>query len=187
MPDETLKVMRCLEDELKSNPSLDNKSYGVLLFLVKASIKALEKGDGEPQTFDRPALLSAIAPEKANSTDPARWIKLDMLNKYLDARMVSLLARLDRAGLDMKPVVKANEATGGKSNQRVFWLDVEPIALEDRNPHNDVDFEKIYYERSEAAEIKPSWFLRLLFPKGELKTRSRQGYALLTLYSGPQI
>lgn len=115
MPDETLKVMLCLDEELKRNPSYGSKSYEVLLILLEASIKALEKGEKEPKTFDRPTLLHLVAPEKVNRTDSTRWITLKMLNKYLYSRMKPLLERLDQAGLAKKPVVKANEATGATS------------------------------------------------------------------------
>lgn len=58
-----LEVMRCLDEELRKSPAPDVKAYKVIRVLLEASINALEKGNQDPQTFDRATLLEICDPK----------------------------------------------------------------------------------------------------------------------------
>ena len=83
-----LEVMRCLDEELRQSPAPDVKAYKVIRVLLDASIIALEKGNEDPQTFDRATLLEICDPKaKTTGRDPARWLSSSMLETFMDARM----------------------------------------------------------------------------------------------------
>ena len=77
------------------------------------------------------------------------------------------------------PVVRTNDAKGGKGNQRCYWLDVTAIPQEQDDQEQLQQWRRIEYRRSAAGEVKPSWLLRRIFQNGELKNRSWRGLSLL--------
>lgn len=177
-----LEVMRCLDEELKQVPAPDLKAYKVIRVLLDARIKALEQGDFDPQTFDRPALLKLCETRaKAATTDPTRWLNRVVLDTFLAARKTSILARLERKGVSEMPVIGTNDGGGGSGNQRLFWLDTRVIENGDFEPALEQPAKHIVYMRTDIGEVKPAWILRLIFKKGELKNRSLRGLSLLLM------
>jgi hypothetical protein len=175
-----LEVMRCLDEELKQNPAPDLKAYRVLRVLLDASLGALEKDIHEPQTLERPSLLAICDPKaKAAGRDPARWLKAGILETFLDSRRNSLLARIEKAGLDQLPAIGSNDGVGGSGIQRIYWLTVGPAENPRSIPADKQDLKSVVYTRTEVGEVKPAMFLRLFFRKGELKNRSWRGLLLL--------
>jgi hypothetical protein len=176
-----LDVIRCLDEELKQVPA-QSKAYRVLLVLVEASIKALEVGNYEPQTFDRPTLLR-LCESKADATrtDPTRWLKKDMLETFLESRRASIIGRLEAKGLQQVPIIGSNDDTGGSGNQRLFWVAFREIKNTDSVPLTSVTSTQIAYTRTEIGEVRPSWLLRLMFKNGEMKNHSRRGLSLLVM------
>ena len=176
-----LEIMRCLDDELKQVPAPDLKAYRVLRVLLDASIKALEKGNLDPQAFDRPSLLGLCETKtEAAKRIPGRWLTLGMLETFLDARKTAILGRIERAGLSQMPVISTNDDGGGSGNQRLFWLSTRPIKSSDLVQTATLA-KQVVYTRTETGEVRPSWLLRLIFKSGELKNRSRRGLSLLML------
>ena len=175
-----LEVMRCLDEELRMSPAPDSKAYKVIRVLLDASLKALEKGNEDPQTFDRATLLALCEPKlKATGRDPARWITLRMLEVFLDGRMNSIMRRAEYMGLKHLPVIASSEEVGGAGKPRIFWLATTP--LETRFGVSMVDKPcTIVYSRTEEGEVKPTLFLRVLFRNGVLPNRSWRGGLLLT-------
>ncbi|MDA7087654.1 hypothetical protein PH586_14785 [Pseudomonas sp. SA3-5] len=175
-----LEVMRCLDEELKQNPAPDLKAYTVIRFLLDSSITALEKGNRDPQTFDRPSLLASCYPKvKVDGRNPARWLPAGTLETFLDSRRNSLLARIEKAGLDQLPAIGSNDGVGGSGNQRIYWLTVGSAEDLRSMPAAEQDLKSLVYTRTEIGEVKPALFLRLFFKKGELKNRSWRGLLLL--------
>jgi hypothetical protein len=176
-----LEVMRCLDAELKQVPAPDLKAYRVLRILLDASIKALEQGNLDPQTFDRPSLLDLCESKaKAAKRDSARWITQVMLETFLGSRKSAILGRIEQAGLSQMPIIASNDDGGGSGNQRLFWLTVRPIESSDLVQVVS-QVRQTLYARTEIGEVRPSWFLRPIFKNGELKNRSWRGLSLLML------
>lgn len=176
-----LEVMRCLNEELNQIPA-QSKAYRVLVILVQASLKALEAGNDAPQTFDRPTLLTLCESKAyASRTDPARWLKKDMLETFLGSRWTSIIARLKAKGIQQVPIIGSNEDTGGSGNQRLFWLAVRDIENSDSAVLTNVGSTRIEYARTEVGEVRPSWLLRLVLKNGEMKNRTPRGLALLVM------
>lgn len=158
-----LEVMRCLDEELRKSPAPDVKAYKVIRVLLEASINALEKGNQDPQTFDRATLLEICDPKvKAAGRDPARWLPTTTLETFLDARMNSIRRRAEQMGLKHLPVIASSEAKGGAGNQRIYWLTTHPIESSDGGSLTGQAFRQIIYTRTENGEVKPALFLRLI-------------------------
>ncbi len=175
-----LEVMRCLDEELRQSPAPDVKAYKVIRVLLEASINALEKGNQDPQTFDRATLLEICDPKaKASGRDPARWLPTSTLEIFLDARMHSIRRRAEQMGLKSLPVIASSEAKGGAGNQRVFWLATRPVEASDRGSLGAQANQDIVYTRTENGEVQPALFLRLIFRKGVLQNRSWRGLMML--------
>ncbi len=175
-----LKVMRCLDEELRQSPAPDVKAYKVIRVLLEASINALEKGNQDPQTFDRATLLDICDPKvKAAGRDPARWLPTTALETFLDSRMNSIRKRAEQMGLKHLPVIASSDAKGGAGNQRVYWLTTKPIENNDDGLLTRQAFRQIIYTRTENGEVKPALFLRLIFRDGVLENRSWRGVMML--------
>ena len=175
-----LDVMRCLDEELKQNPAPDLKAYRVLRVLLDASLVALEQDNHDPQTLERPSLLAMCDPKaKAAGRDPARWLPAGTLETFLDSRKNSLLARIEKAGLEHIPVIGSNGSAGGSGIQRIYWLTAESIESRESTLADQPVLRRVVYARTELGEVKPAWYLRLFFKKGELKNRSWRGLLLL--------
>mgnify|MGYP007082583685 FL=1 len=171
-----LDVMRCLDEELRQSPAPDVKAYKVIRVLLEASINALEKGNHDPQTFDRATLLEICDPKmKAAGRDPARWLSTSTLETFLDARMNSIRRRAEQMGLKHVPVIASSEAKGGAGNQRIYWLATRPVEASDGGPLVGPAHRQIIYTRTENGEVQPALFLRLIFRKGVLENRSWRG------------
>lgn len=171
-----LEVMRCLDEELRQSPAPDVKAYKVIRVLLEASINALEKGNDDPQTFDRATLLEICDPKmKAAGRDPARWLSTSTLETFLDARMNSIRRRAEQMGLKHVPVIASSEAKGGAGNQRIYWLATRPVEASDGGPLVGPAHRQIIYTRTENGEVQPALFLRLIFRKGVLENRSWRG------------
>lgn len=171
-----LDVMRCLDEELRQSPAPDVKAYKVIRVLLEASINALEKGNHDPQTFDRAILLEICDPKmKAAGRDPARWLSTANLEAFLDARMNSIRRRAEQMGLKHLPVIASSEAKGGAGNQRIYWLATRPVEASDGGPLVGPAHRQIIYTRTENGEVQPALFLRLIFRKGVLENRSWRG------------
>ncbi|AYC31281.1 hypothetical protein D3880_02245 [Pseudomonas cavernae] len=148
--------------------------------MVGATISALEQGKTERQTFERPSLLlHCEGKAKAETLDPAIWLRPGMLEAFLESRQTSLVDRLRRVGLDQMPAICANEGKGGKGIQRCYWLAVTSIPQDLAGQEELRQWGKVEYRRTEAGEVKPSWLLRWLFQNGELRNRSWRGLSLL--------
>ncbi len=175
-----LEVMRCLDEELRQSPAPDVKAYKVIRILLEASINALEKGNQDPQTFDRATLLEICDPKvKAAGRDPARWLPTSTLEIFLDARMNSIRRRAEQMGLKSLPVIASSEAKGGAGNQRIYWLATRPAEAGDGSQLLEQAHRQIVYTRTENGEVKPALFLRLIFRQGVLENRSWRGVMLL--------
>ena len=171
-----LEVMRCLDEELRQSPAPEVKAYKVIQFLLEASIAALEKGNQDPQTFDRATLLKILDPKLAAAgRDPARWLSTATLETFLDARMNSIRRRAEHMGLKHLPVIASSEAKGGAGNQRIYWLATRPVEASDGGSLVVQAHRQIVYTRTENGEVQPAWFLRLIFRKGVLENRSWRG------------
>ncbi|MDE3736405.1 hypothetical protein PSH28_07365 [Pseudomonas resinovorans] len=172
-------VMRCLQEELNDAPA-DTKAHRILQFMVQAKLAEMEKGRCEPQVFSRSALLLNVEGDlKGQTTNPTTWLPPGLLERFLESRQSALLDRLQRAGQDQMPVIRTNDGKGGKGIERAYWLDVAPLpeGIEADEPVRLLS--RIEYRRTEAGEVKPSWLMRLVFRKGELKNRSWRGLLLL--------
>lgn len=175
-----LEVMRCLDEELRQSPAPDVKAYKVIRILLEASISALEKGNQEPQTFDRATLLDICDPKvKAVGRDPARWLPNATLETFLDARMNSIRRRAEQMGLKSLPVIASSESKGGAGNPRIYWLATRPAETSDGGSLAVKAHRQIVYTRSESGEVQPALLLRLIFRKGVLENRSWRGVMLL--------
>lgn len=175
-----LEVMRCLDEELRQSPAPDVKAYKVIRVLLEASINALEKGNQDPQTFDRATLLEICDPKvKAAGRDPARWLSTSTLETFLDARMSSIRRRAEQMGLKHLPVIASSEAKGGAGNQRIYWLATRPVEASDGGSPAVQTRRQILYTRTENGEVQPALFLRLIFRKGVLENRSWRGVMML--------
>ena len=177
-----LKVMRCLDEELRKSPAPEVKAYKVIRLLLEASIAALEKGNQEPQTFDRATLLTILDPKLAASgRDPARWLSTAALEAFLDARMNSIRLRAEQMGLKHLPVIESNDGKGGAGNQRIYWLATRPIETIDGGPQAGREHRQIVYIRTDDGEVQPALFLRLIFRKGVLENRSWRGLMMFII------
>lgn len=175
-----LEVMRCLDEELRKSPAPDSKAYKVIRVLLDASINALEKGNHDPQTFDRATLLEICDPKaKTSGRDPARWLSTSTLETFLDARMNSLRVRAEQMGLKHLPVIESSDGKGGAGNQRVYWLATRPVEVSDGGPLAGQTHRQIVYSRTENGEVLPALFLRLIFRQGVLENRSWRGVMML--------
>lgn len=175
-----LEVMRCLDEELRQSPAPDVKAYKVIRVLLEASINALEKGNQDPQTFDRATLLEICDPKvKAAGRDPARWLSTSTLETFLDARMNSIRRRAEQMDLKHLPVIASSEAKGGAGNQRIYWLATKPVETSDVGSQAGQARRQIIYTRTENGEVQPAVLLRLIFRKGVLENRSWRGVMLL--------
>ena len=175
-----LEVMRCLDEELRQSPAPDVKAYKVIRVLLEASINALEKGNQDPQAFDRATLLEICDPKvKASGRDPARWLSTSTLETFLDARMNSIRRRVEQMGLKQLPVIASSEAKGGAGNQRIYWLATQSVETSDVGPMAEQARRRIIYTRTENGEVKPALFLRLIFRAGVLENRSWRGVMML--------
>lgn len=175
-----LEVMRCLDEELRQSPAPDVKAYKVIRVLLDASIIALEKGNEDPQTFDRATLLDICDPKaKTTGRDPARWLSSSMLETFMDARMNSIRRRAEQMGLKHLPVIASSETRGGAGNQRIYWLATRPAEASDVGSPAGQVHQQIVYTRTENGEVQPALFLRLIFRKGVLENRSWRGVMLL--------
>lgn len=175
-----LEVMRCLDEELRQSPAPDAKAYKVVRVLLEASINALEKGNQDPQAFDRATLLEICDPKvRAAGRDPARWLSTSMLETFLDARMNSIRRRAEQMGLKHLPVIASSEAKGGAGNPRIYWLATRPLEISELGALVGQEFRQIIYTRTENGEVKPAFFLRLLFREGVLENRSWRGVMML--------
>ena len=181
-----LEVMRCLDEELRQSPAPDVKAYKVIRVLLDASINALEKGNQDPQTFDRATLLEICDPKaKSAGRDPSRWLSTSTLETFLDARMNSIRRRAEQMGLKHLPVIASSEAKGGAGNQRIYWLATRPVETSDLGPLAGEALRQIIYARTENGDVKPAFFLRLIFRKGVLENRSWRGVMMfITLLLG---
>lgn len=171
--------MRCLQAELNDSPA-DTKAHRILEFMVQAKLSDLEKGREESQVFGRSALLLHVEGElKGQTMNPATWLQPGLLERFLESRQSAILARLKEAGLEMMPVIRANEGKGGKGIERAYWLDVVllPQEFDDQTPMPL--WSRIEYRRTDTGEVKPTWLLRWIFHNGELKNRSWRGLSLL--------
>lgn len=175
-----LEVMRCLDEELRQSPAPDVKAYKVIRVLLEASINALEKGNQDPQTFDRATLLEICDPKvKAAGRDPARWLSTSTLETFLDARMNSIRRRAEQMDLKHLPVIASSEAKGGAGNQRIYWLATKPVETSDVGSQAGQARRQIIYTRTENGEVQPALLLRLIFRHGVLENRSWRGLMLL--------
>lgn len=175
-----LEVMRCLDEELRQSPAPEVKAYKVIQFLLEASIAALEKGNQDPQTFDRATLLKILDPKLAAAgRDPARWLSTATLETFLDARMNSIRRRAEHMGLKHLPVIESSDGKGGSGNQRIYWLATRPVEPSDGCSLVEQAHRQIVYTRTENGEVQPAWFLRLIFRKGVLENRSWRGAMML--------
>lgn len=175
-----LEVMRCLDEELRQSPAPDSKAYKVIRVLLEASTNALEKGNQDPQTFDRATLLEICDPKaKAAGRDPARWLSTATLESFLAVRMDSIRQRAEQVGLKHLPVIATSESKGGAGNQRIYWLATQSLAASDAAQHVEHELTPIIYTRTENGEVKPALFLRLIFRKGVLENRSWRGVMML--------
>lgn len=175
-----LEVMRCLDQELRQSPAPDVKAYKVIRVLLEASINALEKGNQEPQTFDRATLLEICDPKvRASGRDPARWLSTSTLETFLDARMNSIRQRTEHLGLKSLPAIASNESKGGAGNQRVYWLATRPLEASEVGLPAEQARRQIIYVRTENGEVQPALLLRLIFRNGVLENRSWRGLLLL--------
>lgn len=176
-----LEVMRCLDEELRQSPAPDVKAYKVIRVLLDASINALEKGNQDPQAFDRATLLEICDPKvKAAGRDPARWLSTSTLETFLDARMNSIRRRTEQMGLKHLPVIASSETKGGAGNQRIYWLATQPVEASDVGPPAGQARRQVIYARTENGEVQPTLLLRLIFRKGVLENRSWRGVLMLT-------
>lgn len=177
-----LKVMRCLDEELRKSPAPEVKAYKVIRLLLEASIAALEKGNQEPQTFDRATLLTILDPKLAAAgRDPARWLSTAALEAFLDARMNSIRLRAEQQGLKHLPVIESNDGKGGAGNQRIYWLATRPVETIDGGPQAGREHPQIVYIRTDDGEVQPALFLRLIFRKGVLENRSWRGLMMFII------
>ncbi|SDO35800.1 hypothetical protein [Pseudomonas jinjuensis] len=171
-----LEVMRCLDEELRQSPAPELKPYKVIRILLDASINALEKGNQDPQTFDRATLLAICDPKaRTAGRDPARWLASDALEIFLDARMNSIRQRAEQMGLKHLPVIASSEKKGGAGNQRIFWLATQPFESTGDGESKGQPHSQIIYTRTENGEVQPALCLRLIFRKGVLENRSWRG------------
>ena len=176
-----LEVMRCLDEELRQSPAPDVKAYKVLKVLLVASVNALEKGNREPQTFDRATLLEICDPKvKAAGRDPARWLSTSTLEAFMDARMNSIRRRAEQKGLKHLPMIASSESKGGAGNQRVYWLAARAMEASETASVVGQELRHIIYVRTENGEVQPALLLRLIFRKGVLENRSWRGVMMLT-------
>jgi ribosomal protein S27AE len=177
-----LKVMRCLDEELRKSPAPEVKAYKVIRLLLEASIAALEKGNQEPQTFDRATLLAILDPKQAAAgRDPARWLPTTALEAFLDARMNSIRLRAEQMGLKHLPVIESNDGKGGAGNQRIYWLATRPVETIDGGTQAGREHRQIVYIRTDDGEVQPALFLRLIFRKGVLENRSWRGLMMFII------
>lgn len=177
-----LEVMRCLDQELRHSPAPDVKAYKVIRVLLEASINALEKGNQEPQTYDRATLLAICDPKvKAAGRDPARWLSTSTLETFLGARMNSIRRLAEEMGLNHLPVIESSEPKGGAGNQRVYWLAATPMEARDTTSALRPELRQIVYVRTENGEVQPTLLLRLIFRKGVLENRSWRGALMLII------
>ncbi len=175
-----LEVMRCLDEELRQSPAHDVKAYKVIRVLLEASINALEKGNQDPQTFDRATLLEICDPKaKATGRDPARWLSISTLEAFLDARMNSIRRRAEQMELKHLPVIESSDGKGGAGNQRVYWLATLPVETNEGGSLARQAHRQIVYTRTESGEVQPALFLRLIFRRGVLENRSWRGVMML--------
>mgnify|MGYP001140935250 CR=1 FL=1 len=173
------EAMRCLQMELIDSPA-DIKAHRVLLFMVQSKLADLQLGRHGLQVFGRSALLLNVEGDlKGQQTNPARWLPPGSLENFLKSRQVSLEARLRACGIDSIPVVRTNEGKGGKGIERAYWLDVAPLPSVDADIDEVRPWNLIEYHRSAPGEVKPSWLMRMIFRKGELRNRSWRGRALI--------
>lgn len=148
--------------------------------LLDASINALEKGNQDPQTFDRATLLEICeTKEKAAGRDPARWLPTSTLETFLDARMNSIRRRAEQMGLKHLPVIESSDGKGGAGNQRLYWLATRPVDASDGCSSSVQTRHQIVYTRTESGDVQPALFLRLIFRKGVLENRSWRGVMML--------
>lgn len=172
------EVMRCFEKELIEAPA-DSKAYRILRFMVQKKLADIERGGREPQVFSRSALLLNVEGGTiARAADPAKWLKPGLLESYLESRQASLIARLQRAGLDQMPAIRSDGGKGGKGIERTYWLDTKAIPIAEEVNGAARDCRQMTYRRSELGEVKPSLLLRFIFANGTLKNRSWRGLAL---------
>ncbi|QTS85222.1 hypothetical protein JLK41_18110 [Ectopseudomonas khazarica] len=176
-----LDVVRCLDEELRQSPAYDLKAYKVIRVLLEASIIALEKGNEDPQTFDRATLLEICDPKaKATGRDPARWLSSSMLETFMDARMNSIRRRVEQLGLKHLPVIESSDGKGGAGNQKVYWLATRPIGDSESGALGEQSPGQIIYTRTENGDVRPALFLRPFFRKGVLENRSWSGVMMLS-------
>ncbi len=149
-----LEVMRCLDEELRQSPAPDVKAYKVMRVLLEGSMNALDKGNQEPQTFDRATLMEICDPKaKTVGRDPARWLSTTSLEAFLDARMNSIRRRAEQMGLNHLPVIASSESKGGAGNQRVYWLATRPMEAGEVASVTGQELRRIIYTRTETARL----------------------------------
>lgn len=180
-----LKVFNALFEILKEDLA-QNRAYDCLKVICSASINALEDQIEEQIVYSRYQLKAIVdgklSADRMDSKDLEKWITDKKLNEYLDRVIQKHSKRFLEIGY--VPVIKTNETVGGKGNERLFWLDIKQ--KENNVIENDLDEgeELVIYDRVDPAEIKISWFYKLIFRDGEIKNKSIRGLVMLAVIFG---
>lgn len=181
MSDKKIEVFKALRMVMQNNPH-ETKAHDCLKLMCEDSIDSLEKGNMDVVSFSKWKLKARLHNEhQVNELDiksVQRWIKYEDLTGALD-QILSLNNIFEHIGFN--PVLKQNQTSGGRGNERLYWLDIEEVIVDDESLEiSEIEnIHQITYSRVESNEIKISWLYKIIFKNGELKNRSFGGIVFI--------
>jgi hypothetical protein len=168
-----IEVIQCLIEWLESQPN-DDKPHKILSALALESYKkAKQFSQEEKRRFTADEILAAAGIEQ---DEPNRWLEWNRVMKYWDARESQIIDHAKKKGLASYPKPDKVGTSGGQGKKASYFIKEQtlPSISEDiklAEPMRDgvTDRTKLTYELAEHGEVKPVWYVRWIFRKGEIR------------------
>lgn len=168
----------------------NNQRY--LQIMLERRLKNLPENKDDTYTPDRITRKIIYAIDKdinlddVDSKEAQKLINISKLQKDLSSFVERQMNSEILIRIGYIPVIKVEHSSGGRGNEKEFWLDIEPVeilkpsvAFEDEDSPDD--YSEITYVREHSSTIKSSLLTRIFFKNGELKMYSAKGLLLTAL------
>ena len=174
------EVTECLIDWLKTEPS-DEKPHRIMRSLADITLTHADLEESK-RRFTAEEIVASVEGFPKN-TDAKKWIDWsNSFSKYWEIREPQLIQFARNKGLEFYPKTDRYSPKGGPGNYATFFIKAmelpeangsykgeQQLAIESSVP-DSAKFQ-VQYEIAENGEVKPSWFAKALFQKGQLELK----------------
>ncbi|MBS7819083.1 hypothetical protein J7624_07455 [Wohlfahrtiimonas chitiniclastica] len=178
---ESIETIEALYAILQTHKSL-KKTDHCLRYLCECTLNAHQKGE-EFHGLSRHTMKADYDDSKgiADYVPPAnlnKWINQSMLNQQCERIVLQNRAVFENIGY--VPSIEGTNPQGGKGNENLMYIDIQPIAKE--TPPEEMDPTSIRYHRTPPANIKIAWYMRPFMHQGTFRNRSLRGMSFYLMW-----